>query len=323
MPSRIEISYKTILFVIGTLALIWFLLEIKEIVLLLFLAFILMSALHPLVENLERRKIPRVVSILSIYIIFILLLVMVGGAVIPGLVVQTVNLWEQLPTIFNKILPFIPLNFEVITQQLTPISGDLLRVTLGFFSNIFNLLTLLILTFYLLLERQHLEETFKSLLGEQYGAKAIRVIWKIEDRLGAWVRGQIILMFIIGLFSFIGLTALGVNYALPLALLVGLFEIVPIVGSIIASVPAIIVALATSPILALAVLALYFIIHQSEGNFIVPTVMKKAVGLPPIVTLVALLVGAKIDGIPGALLAVPIVVTIHVLLQEYFGTSNS
>lgn len=316
MLTKVEITHKTILFTLGILGLIWFILQIQEIILVLFLAFILMSALRPLVEGLEKFRIPRLLAILLLYFMIILSLGVFGSAVIPGLIWQTVRFWEKLPEIINKILPLIPLNLEFVSQQLTPVSSNILRVTLGFFSNIFTVLTIMVLTFYLLMERKNLEEAMKAFLGEANGEKAVQITWKIEDKLGAWVRGQLLLMFIIGFTSYIGLSALGVEYALPLAITVGIFEIVPIVGSIIASIPAILVAFVTSPVLAVAVMALYFIIHQTEGNLIVPTVMKKAVGLSPIITLLALMIGAKLAGIFGAILAVPTVVVLQVILQE-------
>ncbi|MBI4999809.1 AI-2E family transporter [Candidatus Gottesmanbacteria bacterium] len=316
MPAKIEISHKTIFFTFGFLAALWFLWQIKEIILVLFLAFILMSALRPFVEKLERFRIPRVISILFVYLVFLSFLGLVGGAIFPPLIFQTLKFWERLPELFNRILPFLPLNFEFLTQQLTPVGGNILRVTLGFFSNVVTLVTFLVFTFYLLLERKHLEETFKTLLGEETGERIIKITWKIEERLGAWVRGQVTLMFLIGLACFIGLTALGVDYALPLALTAGILEIIPIAGPILGGIPAVLVALVTSPVLALAVAALYFIIQQLENNLIVPTVMRKATGLPPIITLLSLMIGGKLAGIFGAFLAVPTVVVLQTILQE-------
>lgn len=316
MPIKVEITHKTILFTIGILILGWFLLQIEEILLLLFLAFILMSALKVAVDTLERFKIPRLLSILLVYGILLSSLIFIGTATLPGLIAQTVLFWQQLPVILNRFLPFFSLNLEFLTTQITPVSGDLIKVTFAFFSNLFTLLNLLVLTFYFLLERQSLEKNFIALFGQTNGNKLIKIFQRIEERLGYWVRGQFILMMLIGLSVFIGLTILKVDYALPLAITAGLLEIVPIVGSIISALPAVLVALTVSPALALAVLALYFIINQLEGNLIVPTVMKRAVGFSPLVTLIALMIGGKIAGITGALLAVPLVVILQAILQE-------
>ncbi len=322
MPTKVEISQRTILFTLGFLALLWFLWQIKEILLIIFLSFILMSALRPTVEKMGRFKIPRVVSIVIIYLVLLLFVGALGGAILPVFIFQTLKFWEQLPLLFSKMVSFLPLNFELLSQQITPVSENILRVTLGFFSNVFTVVTFLVFSFYLLLERDYLEEAFKTFFGAEVGARMMRVTTRIEEKLGAWVRGQIVLMFLIGLASFIGLTALGVDYTLPLAITAGILEIVPVVGPIISAIPAVLVAFATSPVLALAVVALYFIIHQLEGNLIVPTVMKRAVGLSPLVTLLALMIGAKLAGIVGALLAVPAVVVLQVVLQEALSPSK-
>ena len=154
-------------------------------------------------------------------------------------------------------------------------------------------------------------------MGSEATKPFIRIISKIELRLGAWVRGQLILAVTIGICTYFGLLLLKIPFALPLALLAGILEIVPIIGPIIAAIPAIIIAFTISPILAVATIALYVIIQQLESNLVVPYVMRKAVGLPPIATIIALMAGAKLAGIGGALLAIPIFVTIETSLSEY------
>jgi predicted PurR-regulated permease PerM len=140
---------------------------------------------------------------------------------------------------------------------------------------------------------------------------------KIEMKLGAWVRGEIILMLIVGLTTYIGLTILGVEYALPLAVIAGVLELVPTIGPIISSIPAILIALVQGPVLAIAVLAMYILIQQAENNFLVPKVMEKAVGVLPLITIASLLIGGTLFGVIGAVIAVPAVVILHVLFEEY------
>jgi predicted PurR-regulated permease PerM len=123
-------------------------------------------------------------------------------------------------------------------------------------------------------------------------------------------------MFIIGLTTYIGLTILGIEYALPLAVIAGLLELVPTIGPIISSVPAILIALVQSPVLAIAVAALYLLIQQAENNIIVPKVMERAVGVLPLVTILALLIGGTLFGVVGAVIAVPTVAMIQVVVEE-------
>jgi len=124
----------------------------------------------------------------------------------------------------------------------------------------------------------------------------------------------------IGLMSYVGLSLFGIEYALPLAILAGLLEIIPIVGPIISAIPAIIIALtiSPSPFLAIAVAILYFIIQQFENHIIVPMIMKQAVGIPPVITILAILIGGRLAGISGALLSIPIFICLHILFQEFF-----
>lgn len=143
-----------------------------------------------------------------------------------------------------------------------------------------------------------------------------KLITNIQEKLGSWFRGQLFLSAVIGGLSFIGLTILDIPYAIPLALMAGIMEVVPVIGPIISSFPAILVALTISPILGLIVGVMYFVIQQLENHLIVPQVMKKAVGLNPLVVILTIAVGSRLLGFAGALLAVPIAVVIQILVTE-------
>ncbi|MBU4332000.1 AI-2E family transporter, partial [Patescibacteria group bacterium] len=139
----------------------------------------------------------------------------------------------------------------------------------------------------------------------------------MQKKIGSWLRGQVILMIIIGILSYIGLLILGVRYALLLALFAGLMEIIPYIGPIFGAVPAVFIALTQSPIKGLLVIVLYLIIQQLENNLIVPKIMKRAVGLNPIVVILVILIGGKIAGIVGALIAVPVATAFSVMLKDF------
>ena len=140
---------------------------------------------------------------------------------------------------------------------------------------------------------------------------------KIESRMGSWLFGELILMSIIGVATYIGLVVLGVKYALPLAFLAGLLEVVPIIGPTISAIPAILVASTTSFFLGGVTLFLYFIIQQLENNLVVPLVMKKTVGIHPVATLIALTIGGKLGGLLGIILSVPAALVVETILLEY------
>lgn len=323
MTNRIEISHRTIIFTVLFLLGLWLLARIKDILFLLFIAFIIMSALRPLVDWLEKYKIPRVISILLIYALAFVFFGIAFAGVIPSLIFQTTRLITELPIFLTKVAPSLGLDVKSLTAQIAPISENIVNVTLGIFSNILTTMTILILTFYFLLERKHTEKYLIDFMGEEAAQKVVRLFVLTEQRLGAWMAGELLLMTLIGVFSYIGLTILHVDFALPLSIIAGLLEAIPMIGPIVSAVPAILVALATSPVLALSVTALYIIIQQIENNFIVPFVMKKSVGISPVLTILALLIGGRLGGIEGAILAIPGVLVLEVIVGEFlFKTSK-
>ncbi|MDP1721865.1 MAG: AI-2E family transporter [Candidatus Gottesmanbacteria bacterium] len=317
MTSKIEISHKTIIFTVIFLLALWVLFQIKDILFLIFIAFILMTALRPLVDWLAWVRIPRVLTILLIYgIVFGFFGVSFAGT-IPTLVIQSTKFVQELPTFLEKVLPYWNIDARSLSQQIAPISENIVKLTVGIFSNLLTTLTVLVFTFYFLLERRKVEDMLVNTMGEEAADRIIRTLKEVESRLGAWVNGQLFLMILIGVLVYLGLTLLHVEFALPLAIIAGVLEIVPMIGPIVSAVPAVLVALTISPFLALSVVALYFIVQQVENNIFVPLVLKKSVGLSPIVTIFALMVGARLAGVVGAVLAVPVVLVLQSLLRAF------
>lgn len=322
MPKRIEISHRTIIFTVIFLLALWLLYFLKGILILLFLALILMAALNPLVDRLERWRLPRALAIALIYVLIFSVIGLAVWGVIPPLVNQTQNLASRFPS-YLESLRWLGVNKEVIynqlnqlTEQLGVISNGIIRTFVGFFQNLINIVVLLVISFYLLLERKNLSRYLLRFFGDQAETTGIRVMDEIEKKLGGWIRAEMVLMIIIGLLTFIGLTLLGIDYALPLAIFAGFLEIIPTIGPFISAIPAVLLALLISPLMALAVAALYFLIQQIENNFIVPQLMAKECGLNPLITIIALIAGFKLGGVVGAILAVPVILLIEIILTE-------
>lgn len=316
MPTKIEISTKTILFIALLIASVWLIVLIRDIIFLVFISFIIMSALRPVVDRLEKFRIPRSIAILLLYTALIGLIFTYGSFVFPPLVSETIRLINTLPEYIAR-LPFtLNFNSETLIGQIAPLGQNVARFTVGILSNAVSIFTILVFAFYFLLERNHLTRFLDLFVGKEWAKIVGFVVNKAELRMGAWVRGQLLLMILIGQASYIGLTLLGVNYALPLALIAGVLELFPIIGPNVSAIPAILIALTVSPGLALAVVALYFIIQQVENNIIVPTVMRRTVGMPPLISLLALMIGGKIGGVIGIILAVPTVLVIQTIIAE-------
>ncbi len=327
MERRIEFTTRSLILLAGFGLLLWFVYQVIDILIALFVAVIIVSATHPLVERITRLRVPRGVAILLVYFLVLGVLAGIGMLLIPPLIDQSVKLLGRLPEYVSEASQILGFGSQTIDpsflqEYIAPLSSNIVRVSVGLFSNLVGLITLAVFTFYLLLERHRLEYHLARLIAGDNHERVYNVILRIEDRLGAWVRGELTLMTLIGLLSYIGLWLLKVEFALPLAILAGLLEILPVIGPIIAAIPAILIALSTSPVLALATGALYFLVQQLENTIVVPKVMERAVGLHPLVTLLALMVGGKLAGVVGALLAVPVLVVAQTVLLDVFNKSN-
>lgn len=320
---RVEISYKTIIFTVSFLLGIWLLFQIRQIITLIFLSIILVTLFLKPVNWLHARKVPRLVAVLSVYLVFLAFIAFVIAIIVPAVVAQSSDLISKLPQIvasLNNLFIFykIPVEniSEVIAQQVQNITGDIISITSAIFSSIFLIITLFVFTFYLLLEWESVVKLITSPFSGKQEKKVKSLIIKIENGLGHWIRGQLTLSLLVGILTFVGLSILGIPFALPLALIAGILEIVPIIGPIISAIPAILVGLTITPIFGLAVGALFLIIQQLENHLLVPIVMSKVVGLQPPVVIITLLIGAKLYGIVGASLSVPIVICARVIINE-------
>lgn len=318
MTRKIDISHKTIIFITVFLIALWVVYLILDIILLLFLSFILVSALAPAVEKLTKWKIPKPLAILAIFLLIIAVLSSLIAVGLTPLINQTSNLAQRLADTVTSLLQANFVDQSIIRQEFADISRRIVSFILGLFENLIAFATVLVLTFYLLLERERIED-FAVSFSPSRQEQIKNLIGKIEEKLGAWLRGQIVLSVFVGVLYYVGLIVLGIEYALPLAILGALLEIVPIIGPIIAAVPAVLIGLTVSPLLAALVAGLYLAIQQIESHIVVPQVMRRAVGLNPILVILAVTVGVRLLGIGGALLAVPIAVVIQVVLQENLG----
>ncbi|MBI2066343.1 AI-2E family transporter [Candidatus Woesebacteria bacterium] len=320
MPRKIEISHRTIIFAVLFLVFLWFLYYIKDLILELFVALLIMTILNPFVTRLSKLKIPRAISVFVAYVVVFGLFGAALAGIIPPLIEQTSSFANNLPRYLSSLGIGGYINEQLtgeLLSQLGSIPGQLVKVGLSVFSNVFAVITVLIFAFYLLLARDKLDDQLGFLFGEERKGELARIMDLLESKLGGWARGELALMALVGISNYIGLMILGIPFALPLAILAGLLEIIPYLGPVIAAVPAIVIGFSISPLMGLAVTALAFLIQQLENYLFVPKVMEKSVGVSPIVTLLALAIGFRIAGVVGAVISVPVVLTIQVLSKKY------
>lgn len=321
--NKIEISHKTIIFTVVFLALLYITYLILDVLLLLFIAFLISTAINPLVTKLENYKIPRSLSIAVVYILLLGGLVGAIAGIVPPLVTETSKLIAQIPipdSISNDIknLNINLQDLDVIASQLNSIP-KVLGVIGSAFTVVAIMLTVLVVSFYVLKERKNLYKSFVWIFAENKAKeKAENFVNRIEEQIGGWVRGELALMLIVGTLTFIGLRLLNISFALPLAIIAGLFEILPSIGPTISAIPAIIIAfITTTPTMAIAVTALYILVQQLENSFIVPFIMRKAAGINPIVTILTVLIGFRLGGFGGAALSIPLYLVLRVSYKEY------
>ncbi|OGK57488.1 hypothetical protein A3J15_01200 [Candidatus Roizmanbacteria bacterium RIFCSPLOWO2_02_FULL_38_10] len=318
MPQKIEISSRTIIFTVFfiiSLQVIW---EVRELIFGLILAFILMSALKPAVNYLESIKIPRLLSTIIVFISSIILILFIFSVVIPPLLQESLFFVKSLPLLITNIFPesMDYINLNSLTSLLPDLTQNIIQVVSRLFSNVIFIVSILFFTFYFLAEEKFMQSFLYKFLSEKKAGEIVIILNKAEKRLSAWMWGEIVLMTIIGLSTYFGLMVLQMKYVLPLAVLAGILEIVPMIGPTISAIPAILVALSISPIMAVYTIVLYILIQQLENNIIVPVVMRRAVGLHPIFTLIALTIGGKLGGFLGILLSVPIALILETILIE-------
>lgn len=321
--NSVKIAPSTIVFTIVVLLSMYALYYLRSVILLVFLAFIIMIAINPLVRRLERvTKLSKLSNVALSYLIVILGIMLLVGLVVPPLVTEVLSLLRALDfPIFTDYFRNVSLSVQEINSLISRVGDSfslLLLLVNTAFNGVFTVLMVLVLSFYLKLEREDLpNKLYWFTRNKKHIALAKKIIDEIEHQMGGWVRAQLLLMLAVGTVTYVGLLIIGVEYALPLAVIAAIFEMVPNIGPIIAAVPAIIIAfLSGGWVLAGIVGLLYLIIQQLENSVLVPRVMKASINVNSFITLVVILVGYQLAGVAGALLSLPTYIITRVIYSH-------
>ncbi|MBN2585448.1 AI-2E family transporter [Patescibacteria group bacterium] len=328
----LDISTASILRIVIVLLAIGFLYFIRDIIAIVFVSIIIAAALSPTVDRLTKWKLPRTISIILIYLLVLSLLGGIIYFVLPPMITQVRQLADSLPAYFTTFTDLLQnlqrgsisglLNasqdsLNSLSNFLGQIANNVFNTTLGFFSGAAAIVMVFILTLYFLLDENGIKKFFVSLFPIKQKGQLITIANKMGTKLGGWLRGQIILAIAVGLVVYIGMLIIGMPYALTLGILAGVLEIIPVIGPIIAAIPAILIAFTISPTMALIVTIFYILVQELENKLLVPKVMQYAVGLNPVTIIIIILIGAKLMGVLGILLAIPVASVIYVLLEEW------
>ncbi len=334
-----------------------FLGRITSILVLLFISLFFAMTLSPGVNTLEKRfKMPRGVATIILMVFVLSAFLLILGGVIPIFAVEFAKIWAALTEFVTKLsqedFSSLPIWMREIIEEAVPVIQDYFRrispeelqstianfakdnlgeylsqvgnivgggISLLFtlFGGVFQAILVLVLTFFLVLEKGQMSKFFVGLFPKKYHTYLIHKGNEVETKITEWVHGQVMLFLIVGGIAYVGLTILGIEYALTLALIAGLAEFIPYVGPAIAFASAAPVAFNVSFSIGVATMIFYAFLQALEGNIIIPLVMKKAVGIPPVVTIIAMLIGWEFLGIIGMILAIPIASVLSLFVDDY------
>jgi predicted PurR-regulated permease PerM len=307
----------------------------RHALLLIYVSLLFAVGFAPLVRIIERqqllpvgtRRVPRSLAILVVYVAIIGSIAVVALLVAPPLIQQARALWEYLPTMFEQAQSYLiskgVLQNRITLQQAvqaapagTDVVTTVVQTLTGFAGGIIGIFTILILTFYFLIEADSWFESFIKLFPREGRSAAAAAARDVTTRVSAWLMGQLVLGGIIGSSAAIGLWLMGIPYFYVLALIAGIGEMIPVVGPILAAIPAIAVAATISLQKVLWVVVFFAIQQQIENHVLVPKIMERQVGVSAVTVIIALLIGGTALGFVGAILAVPTAAIIQVVVQE-------
>ena len=318
--------------VAGTALALYLLYLIRSVLQLILLAVFIAFWLGPFVEFLSRRRVPRVVAILAAYLTLFASLVFLGLVVVPPLANQIDKGAHQLPASISKLRENatfrkydnkykITLKLESearkLPSRLATIAKELSAVTVGAFSALTKLVTVLALGFFLLRDGPQLANRLYRIRGPDQEERLRRLGTDIYRSASGYVAGNIGISVIAGLVAYITLTLLGVGFAAPLAVIVGVFDLLPLVGATIAAIIVGIVTLFYSFPADTIIWAIVVIVYQQiENNVLSPIVYRRTVQVPGMLVLIAVLIGATLSGVIGALLAIPVAAAIQIVVRD-------
>lgn len=318
--------------VIAVIAL-FFLYLIRDILVIFFVAIIITASVAPAIERLESIRVPRTLGVLFVYAVIVGLLGTVISLVIPALSHEVNDLSTGVPAFLDQF-SFLVKDVELFLESHDMSIGSdallsggsdasgIFSTTVGVFRGIFSAVVIFFLSLYMSFERRGIDKVLRTVTPAEYEDRVLYFSRRIQDKIGQWMFGQLLVMISAFSLYFIGLSLLGIPSALLLALLGGLLEMIPYAGPTMAAVPAAVLGFFISPWLGAGVILLYVAIQQVQNHIVVPQVMRKAVGLNPVAVILALLIGAKLAGVAGILVAVPSAAALSVFTEEFLGNKK-
>jgi len=334
----VQISSGTILKSLALLILLALLFFLRDIVLIVLTAVTIASAIEPGVAALTRRRIPRIAAVLAVYLFIILGLFSVFYFLMPPLFADLVSFFSTLPQYLDTVQasnplassPLYPFVSDKISDTISlrelasGIEATLANTAEGLFKTVntvfggvLSFVFIIVFSFYFAMQETGIDDFLRVVTPARHHEHVLGLWRRSQKKIGLWMQGQLLLALVVGVLVYLGLTIFGVKYALTLALFAAIMELIPVFGPILSAIPAVIVAFGSGGTsLALIVVGLYVIIQQLENHLIYPLVVTKVVGVPPLLVILALIVGAKLAGFLGIILSVPAAAVVQELVQD-------
>lgn len=328
-----------------------FLYEIKDILVIFFVSLLFAAALDPMVDSLEARRIPRSLGVIIIYLVVLIGLGLLISNLVPIVANEVGQLASRaqdfitnivkgdiaLPNFLERFRPSIKEFFEgvdisqvanykevllKIAQQLSDVAGNVFNAILVLFNGFFNSILVLVITFLMAVDERGIDNFILSLFPTRHADYIRQKSSAIKEKMGYWLRGQVVLCLVVGLLVYIGFFIIGlfgqkVEYSATIALVAGFTELIPYAGPFIAWLIALPIVANQSVVLILWMTVLMYAVQLLENNFIVPMVMHKAVGISPILIMFAMLVGFSFLGVIGMILSVPVATAAAIFVKDY------
>ncbi len=316
-------------------------------------AVVMASSIEPFTKWFQKYRVNRILAVVLIYLVLALVFTGIFYFFIPSLLSDTANFLSNIPRYIDTISLWNPLSslnlpaskeavqsfsssfsegnnalsrgfsgassigevFQSFSGALSSFGEGFVGTVSAIFGGLLSLVLIIVLSFYLAVQEDGVAQFLRVITPQKHENYVISLWTRAREKIGKWMQGQLLLAVIIGVLVYLGLTILGVKNALSLAFLAALFETIPLFGPILSAIPGIAIAYSDGGVsFSLLVAGLYLIIHQFENHLIYPLVVKKIIGVPPILVILALIIGYKLAGFLGLLLSVPVATT----LMEYF-----
>jgi len=323
---------RSILLVLLVVALFY----LRNLVLVILTAIVIASAIEPATRWFVRYKFPRLVAVMIVYLLFLSFLLGFFYFFLPPVLSEVINFLAILPSYldaFDSSSPFQESVFlgtqsvvdtlsitNVVTELralFSNVSESFLATITVVFGGVLSFVLIIVFSFYFAVQETGIDDFIRIVSPVKYQKDLINLWRRSQVKIGLWMQGQLILAAIVGVLVYLGLTILGVKYALLLAVIAAIFELIPVFGPILSAIPAILISFvdggATTGLL---VIGLYIIIQQFENHLIYPLVVTKVVGVPPLLVILALLIGAQLAGFLGIILSVPIAAVIQEIVSD-------